>query len=222
MNYSVAFDLDGTLIDLPVDIESARAEIAALFAEHGYHEPMRPILDAINKAAASVAETDADIFPLIIKARNMLDLAEVEAAQKATARPGALRAIERLLQAGVSLGLCTNNSRACVAPALLVLGLRAQQFSISTRDDVRRPKPAPDGLIRIASVLGDRGQDMWYIGDSPVDVSAAVAANHQVAPNLRAIAVPGPRSSLQQLRMSGPCIVYDTLDEAIDRIINGD
>jgi phosphoglycolate phosphatase-like HAD superfamily hydrolase len=221
MKYSVAFDLDGTLIDLPVDIESARTEIATLFAAQGYHEPMRPILDAINRAAASVAVNDADIFPLIIKARNILDVAEVEATKKATARPGALDAIARLQKLGISLGIVTNNSRACVAPALAKLGLRTQNFAISTRDDVRRPKPAPDGLIRIASVLGERGEDMWYIGDSPVDVSAAVAANHQVAPTLRAIAVPGPRSSLQQLRMAGPCVVYDTLAEAVDRIIEG-
>jgi phosphoglycolate phosphatase-like HAD superfamily hydrolase len=221
MNYSVAFDLDGTLIDLPVDIESARAEITALFAARGYHEPMRPILEAINRAAASVATSDADIFPLIIKARNILDVAEVAAAAHAKPRPGAINAIERLLKLGVKLGLVTNNSRACIAPALAVLGARPQHFAVSTRDDVRRPKPAPDGLIRIAGVLGERGEDMWYIGDSPVDVSAAVAANHQVAPNLRAIAVPGPRSSLQQLRMAGPCVVYDTLDEAIERIIKG-
>lgn len=221
MKYSVAFDLDGTLIDLPVDIESARAEIAALFAGHGYNEPMRPILEAINRAAASVAVNDADIFPLIIKARNILDVAEVEASKKATPRPGAIEAIERLQKLGVSMGLVTNNSRACVAPALAVLGARPQNFAISTRDDVRRPKPAPDGLIRIASVLGERGEDMWYIGDSPVDVSAAVAANHQVAPTLRAIAVPGPRSSPQQLQMAGPCIVLTTLDEAIDRIVKG-
>ncbi len=221
MKYSVAFDLDGTLIDLPVDIEAARAEIAALFAEQGYNEPMRPILDAINRAAASVATNDADIFPLIIKARNILDRAEVAAAEKAKARPGAIAALERLQALGVSLGICTNNSRACVAPALEALGMRPQHFSVTTRDDVRRPKPAPDGLIRIAGVMGERGDDMWYIGDSPVDVSAAVAANHQVAPNLRAIAVPGPRSSLQQLRMAGPCVVYDTLDEAIERIVKG-
>ena len=221
MNYSVAFDLDGTLVDLPVDIETARAQIAELFAGLGYHEPMRPILDAINRAAASVAKNDAGIFPLIIKARNMLDLAEVEAAKTATPRPGAIKAIDRLQKLGVKLGLVTNNSRACIEPALAALGLRPEQFSVSTRDDVRRPKPAPDGLIRIAGVLGEQGDDMWYIGDSPVDVSAAVAANHQVGSNLRAIGVPGPRSSLEQLRMAGPCVVYGTLDEAIDRIIKG-
>lgn len=222
MKYSVAFDLDGTLIDLPVDIERARTEIAALFSKRGYHEPMRPILDAINRAAASVAENDADIFPLIIQARNILDISEVEATKSATPRPGAVEAIARLQKLNVRLGIVTNNSRACIAPSLAVLGLRPQQFAVSTRDDVRRPKPAPDGLMRIAGMLGERGEDMWYVGDSPVDVSAAVAANHQVAPSLRAIAVPGPRSSLQQLRAAGPCVVYDTLEQAVNRIIDGE
>ncbi len=219
MKYSVAFDLDGTLLDLPVDIESARAEIAAMFGELGYHEPMRPILDAINRAAASVAKRDEEIYPLIIRARGILDRAEVAAAENATIRPGATQAIESLRRLRIPLGIVTNNSRACIVPALAALGYTTSDFVVSTRDEVRRPKPAPDGLIRVAAKIANADENMWYVGDSPVDISAAVAANPQVAPNLRAIAVPGPRSSLQQLRAAGPCIFFDTIGEAVAHII---
>lgn len=220
MNYSVAFDLDGTLLDLPVDIERARNEIAAMFGELGYYEPMRPILDAINRAAASVAKRDEEIFPLIIRARGILDKAEVEAAARAKPRPGVVEAIEKLRRQGIPLGIVTNNSRACVVPALDALGYTTSDFVVSTRDEVRRPKPSPDGLIRIASKIAAADQNMWYVGDSPVDISAAVAANPQVSPNLRAIAIPGPRSSLQQLRAAGPCVIFDDIGEAVDYIIN--
>ena len=104
-------------------------------------------------------------------------------------------------------------------PALAALGYSPADFVVSTRDEVRRPKPAPDGLIRVAASLAAADENMWYVGDSPVDVSAAVAANPQVAPNLRAIAIPGPRSSLQQLRAAGPCVIFDTLLEAVQHII---
>lgn len=221
MKYSVAFDLDGTLLDLHVDIESARAEIAALFAARGYYEPMRPILDAINRAAATVADTDEEIYPLIIRARRILDAAEVAAAKTAQPRPGAVAVIERLRKLGIPLGIVTNNSRACVLPALEVLGFHPQSFAISSRDDVRRPKPAPDGLIRVAATIAGPGENMWFLGDSPVDISAAVAANPQVAPELRAVAIPGARSSLQQLRAAGPCVIFDNLVEAVDRIVQG-
>ena len=219
MKYSVAFDLDGTLLDLPVDIESARAEIAAMFAEFGYHEPMRPILDAINRASASVASRDEEIYPLIIRARGILDQAEVRAAENATARPGAVEAIESLRRLGIPLGIVTNNSRACIVPALNALGYTTSDFVVSTRDEVRRPKPAPDGLIRVASKIAAADENMWYVGDSPVDISAAVAANPQVAPNLRAIAIPGPRSSLQQLRSAGPCVFFDSITDAVGHIV---
>lgn len=222
MTYSVAFDLDGTLLDLPVDIERARNDIAAMFGERGYYGTLRPILDAINIAAASVATNDDEIYPLIIRARRILDDAEVEAAERATPREGAIDSIQRLLALSVPLGIVTNNSRACIAPALKVLGCHPQDFVVSTRDDVRRPKPAPDGLIRVASKLGQSGETMWYVGDSPVDISAAVAANPQVAPALKAVAIPGPRSSLQQLRAAGPCTFYENLSEAVRRIIDGD
>lgn len=219
MKYSVAFDLDGTLLDLPVDIESARAEIAAMFAEFGYHEPMRPILDAINRASASVATRDEEIYPLIIRARGILDQAEVRAAENATARPGAVEAVESLRRLGIPLGIVTNNSRACIVPALAALGYTTSDFVVSTRDEVRRPKPAPDGLIRVASKIAAADENMWYVGDSPVDISAAVAANPQVAPNLRAIAIPGPRSSLQQLRSAGPCVFFDSITDAVGHIV---
>jgi len=219
VKYSVAFDLDGTLLDLPVDIESARAEIAAMFAEFGYHEPMRPILDAINRASASVATRDEEIYPLIIRARGILDQAEVRAAENATARPGAVEAVESLRRLGIPLGIVTNNSRACIVPALAALGYTTSDFVVSTRDEVRRPKPAPDGLIRVASKIAAADENMWYVGDSPVDISAAVAANPQVAPNLRAIAIPGPRSSLQQLRSAGPCVFFDSITDAVGHIV---
>ncbi len=219
MKYSVAFDLDGTLLDLPVDIESARSEIAAMFAEFGYHEPMRPILDAINRASASVATRDEEIYPLIIRARGILDQAEVRAAENATARPGAVEAVESLRRLGIPLGIVTNNSRACIVPALAALDYTTSDFVVSTRDEVRRPKPAPDGLIRVASKIAAADENMWYVGDSPVDISAAVAANPQVAPNLRAIAIPGPRSSLQQLRSAGPCVFFDSITDAVGHIV---
>jgi len=216
MKYSVAFDLDGTLVDLPVDIESARADISRLFSELGYYEPMRPMLDAINRAAATVAGSDDEIFPLIIRARSILDRYEVDATSRATLRPGVKDAIEKLRQNNIPLGIVTNNSRPCALASLAIMGYTTADFVISTRDDVRRPKPAPDGLIRVAAMLGEIGENMWFIGDSPVDISAAVAANPQVAPTLRAIAVPGPRSSVDQLRSAGPCILFDTVLEAVD------
>ncbi|MCP4445997.1 MAG: HAD family hydrolase [Myxococcales bacterium] len=219
MKYSVAFDLDGTLVDLSVDIESARAEIATMFGELGYYEPMWPILDAINRAAASVAKRDEEIYPFIIRARGILDRTEVQAAERATVRPGAVEAIEALRRLGIPMGIATNNSRACIVPALAVLGYTTSDFAVTTRDEVRRPKPAPDSLIRVASKIATAEENMWYVGDSPVDISAAVAANPQVAPNLRAIAVPGPRSSLQQLRAAGPCIFFDTVADAVAHII---
>ena len=218
MKYSVVFDLDGTLLDLPVEIEQARADIAEMFAKRGYHQPIRPILPAINQAAATIADNDEEIYPLIIAARAILDKAETLAAAKAVLRPGALETLDILKRQGVALGIVTNNSRACIPAALAILKSHASDFVVSTRDDVRRPKPAPDGLIRVASKLAEAGEIMWFIGDSPVDISAAVAANPQVAPKLSAVAIAGPRSTVQQLRAAGPCVVYQSLLEAVKNI----
>ena len=216
--YCIVFDLDGTLIDLPVDIEAAREEISAMFSQRGYHQPIRPILTAINEAAASVADSDEEIYPLILAARRILDAAEVKAAKDATLRPGVLEVLASLKRQGIPMGIVTNNSRACISKALEVLECSIQDFVISTRDDVRRPKPAPDGIVRIAPSLCEEGETLWFVGDSPVDVSAAVAANPQVAATVKAVAILGPRSTKVQLLAAGPCIVHASLAEAVDSI----
>jgi phosphoglycolate phosphatase-like HAD superfamily hydrolase len=221
MGVAVAFDLDGTLIDLPVDLEPVRERILAMFRERGYRGEMRPILDSITRAASEVGEDPRDMGRLIGDARRMLDDAEVAAAARATPRPYARETVLRLQELRLPLGIVTNNGRACVGPALQVLGLKESDFVISTRDDVRRPKPAPDGLVRIAGHLASQGDLIWYIGDSPVDISAAVAANSLASPTIRAMAIPGPRSTHEQLRFAGPGAIFDHLQQALERILRG-
>ena len=40
-------------------------------------------------------------------------------------------------------------------------------------DGVERPKPAPDGLIAVAELLGLSPTDVAYVGDGPADVEVA-------------------------------------------------
>lgn len=43
-------------------------------------------------------------------------------------------------------------------------------------DQIAHPKPAPDGLLRIAEELSIVASDIAYVGDSPTDLQAARAA----------------------------------------------
>jgi len=204
---AVLFDLDGTLLDLPVDIEPVRREVERLLAEAGQGGPARPLLDAIDRAAAAVARPAGAAAgrELRMRARCLIDIAELVAARSARPRPGAVDALARLAGDGMQLSIVTDNGRACLGPALAAAGLdRAPLGAVVTRDDVERPKPAPDGVVLAARALCPSGGAIWYAGDSPRDIAAGRAAMEELGPafRVRIVGVAGSRDA--ELRRAGP------------------
>lgn len=90
--------------------------------------------------------------------------------------PGAARVLRTLHDAGYPIGVVTTKYRHRVEDALERDGLREFVQVIVGFDDVPRPKPAPDGLLRAADLVGIPAGDCVYIGDSEVDAMAAQAA----------------------------------------------
>ena len=90
--------------------------------------------------------------------------------------PGAPRVLRTLHEAGYRVGVVTTKYRHRVEDALERDGLRAFVEVIVGADDVPRPKPAPDGLLRAAGSLGIPAGDCVFVGDSEVDARAAQAA----------------------------------------------
>ena len=90
--------------------------------------------------------------------------------------PGAARVLRTLHEAGYRVGVVTTKYRHRVEDALERDGLRAFVEVIVGADDVPRPKPAPDGLLRAVDSLGIPAGDCVFVGDSEVDAQAARAA----------------------------------------------
>lgn len=87
--------------------------------------------------------------------------------------PGAARVLETLHGAGYRLGVVSTKYRHRVEEALERDGLQAFVEVVVGSDDVPRPKPAPDGLLRAAAALGLATGDCVFVGDSEVDAKAA-------------------------------------------------
>ncbi len=87
--------------------------------------------------------------------------------------PGAARVLEALHGAGFLLGVVTTKHRRRVEQALERDGMRTWVEVVVGSDDVPRPKPAPDGLLRAAGALGVAPADCVFVGDSEVDALAA-------------------------------------------------
>jgi len=170
----VMFDADGVLFD---SIESNIAYYNAIFAEVG-----EPPLDR-EEEIRSISYSAEDMF----KARSRQDAAKLESMRAiARALDGAtffnmlkpaldLRPFMLELRTRYRLGLATN--RSATVPALVVhLKLNDIFHAIASVLDRVAPKPAPDILHLCMQRAGATPERSVYVGDSPIDREAALAA----------------------------------------------
>jgi HAD superfamily hydrolase (TIGR01509 family) len=95
--------------------------------------------------------------------------------------PGVLGALEAILAAGIPVAVASNSSRPELATKLRQMGLvetfRGRAFS---RDDVDRPKPAPDMFRAAAEACGVSAHGCVVVEDSVTGARAGIAAGCRV------------------------------------------
>lgn len=111
--------------------------------------------------------------------------------------PGIPELLARIRAAGLRTGVVTGKSRASwdVSAALHDLGpFDAAIFD----DDVRRPKPDPEGLLLALGRLSLRPAEALYVGDTIGDLDAAIAAG--AAPVVALWSRPAPEAERLRAR----------------------
>ncbi|WP_227519803.1 HAD family hydrolase [Mangrovitalea sediminis] len=149
----VVFDLDGTLVDSRLDFAALRDQLGCP-PDTGVLEFVAALAD---REAARAAETVIHDF-------------EMAGARAATWMPGARALLECLHGRSLPTAILTRNKRDAVT--LTVDSLRIDVDMILTREDCR-PKPDPEGLLRIAAHWRCDPSRLVYIGDFRFDLDAA-------------------------------------------------
>lgn len=90
--------------------------------------------------------------------------------------PGAAELLARLRHAGKKIGLCSNKPRVFSCQLLAHLGIADRFDLVLGPEDVARPKPAPDMLLKALQRLGLTAAEALYVGDMTVDIQTARAA----------------------------------------------
>jgi len=87
--------------------------------------------------------------------------------------PLLLETIDYLRKRGVRQALFTSKGRKSAEITLEKLRIKDIFDLVVCGDEVLRPKPYPDGVIKILETLSIEPQEALYLGDSPLDAEAA-------------------------------------------------
>jgi 2-phosphoglycolate phosphatase len=174
---AVLFDLDGTLIDSKKDIAAA-----ANAARRHFGLPPLPLEVAIGYIGWGVEHLNRKA----LETKDPTRLAEGLEVLKSYYRehcvdhtviyPGAVNLLEFLKGRGMKLGLVSNKPHEFTLISLEKLGLSHYFTAILGADAVPHKKPHPEPLLAALSKMGVNPAEALMIGDSPVDVEAARAA----------------------------------------------
>lgn len=178
---TVIFDLDGTLADTSGDlIAAANASFSGADVA-----PLDPVADqstafqggramlrlGLSRLGKDWSEQDVDaLFP------RFLDLYEAAIDVHTTLYPGAINAVETLLDAGFKVGICTNKPEYLAENLMQRLGARDLFGSLIGADTlpVRKPDPAP--YVAAVERAGGDVMRSLLVGDTVTDRETARAA----------------------------------------------
>ncbi|MBI3840631.1 MAG: HAD family hydrolase [Thaumarchaeota archaeon] len=208
------FDVDGTLVAFRFDVQSARLALVRELSTIGFvtagldaSTPIQGILDEARAQAQGgrVGPTYEEVRGRLY---SILDSFEARNSPSASAFPGTLEILNRLIAKDVRLAVVTNSGRKSAELILSNNGLSDCFEFILTRDDVGSMKPSPEGLQLAADKLAGPKDSLCYVGDSVQDVTAAklaglkvvsVATGNYTSDNLRGAGADYVIESLRQL-----------------------
>jgi len=175
---TIAFDLDGTLVDTAPDLVGT---LNAILMEEGLPPlPFDTVRAMVGRGARALLErgftaagkplTPAQSDPLVERFIAMY-LARI--AQESRPFPGVVQMLEALRNAGARLSVCTNKRTDLSVALLAALNLSRYFDAVIGADSAPAPKPDPRHLFAaIEQAGGDRDRAV-LVGDSETDITTA-------------------------------------------------
>lgn len=215
---ATVFDLDGTLAD-SVGIIEDHLHLAITNAGHEAerHDIRAMIGRPLTVALADLtgqAEDHENIATMVAAYRTSYHPA-IEEAGANLLLPGVKEMLERLREAGHSIGVVTAKLTAGAEHLLEIIGIRDLVDSLVGTDRVAHGKPAPDSGLLALKELEVNAADTWYVGDAVSDMSMAIAAG------MKPLGVTSGVESRDVLLTAGALAVADTPDEVATIILEG-
>lgn len=171
----ILFDLDGTLIDSTEAILESFSVAFETFDSPVPHEDLikaeigHPLDDMFATLGVESTLVDAHVKAYKMHYRKI-------SCAKTVLLPQAREAVE-LASEHATLGVVTTKTAKYSIELLEHMGLMAYFDVLIGREDVENPKPHPEPIFKALSKLQSDKRIHWMIGDTPMDILAAKAAN---------------------------------------------
>lgn len=176
---TVLFDLDGTIIDsIGLILDSYHHTLRA----HG----LPPRTDAEWRAGIGTP-LRVQFAPWMehpgieemIRTYREYNLAHHD--ERVVAYDGVADAVRAIRTQGLHTGLVTSKNRSGAERGLRVAGLAGTMDVLVGADDVERPKPDPEPVLKALALLGIPAGEAMYVGDSIHDMESGRAAGVRTA-----------------------------------------
>ncbi len=170
---AVLFDLDGTLLDtVALILSSFRYATGAVLGEPlPDEELMRNVGVPLARQMREFAPDKADELLRVYREHNASVHDDMIAEY-----PGTREALEWLAARRVPMGVVTSKGSPMARRGLELFGLDGYFEVLVSADDVPLHKPDPYPLRRAGELIGVPAEECLYLGDSPHDMTAALAA----------------------------------------------
>jgi len=177
---ALVFDMDGTITHLTLPLEDMRKDTKEYYISKGLPPGLLEPADGISSTTGKARDyflnnglTIDEWNTIEAEVDRILSQHEGFAADTATPIEGSLEIVKELRDLGFKLAILTNNGRPALDKIMKQIPLRENFDIIQTRHESPRPKPFPDGLLKIAFDLGVSPSEVVYIGDALIDATAA-------------------------------------------------
>ena len=166
---AIVFDLDGTIVNLNVNWSKLKNLLSErLYNLYGIRHEFHSITESLMKVLEQEDQKEFANFLSIIEQFELKNL------EKSIYLEETLFFINNLesfkVQEGAKLAVLSLNMRKTIIEALKNANLYEKIDYIVGREDLKRWKPNPEGLLKIQEHFGLKSEDLIYIGDLQKDI----------------------------------------------------
>jgi len=216
---ALVFDMDGTITVLALPLEAMRNDTKEYYISRGLPSEILEPADGISSSTAKAREyflsnglSHDEWLEMELDVDVILNDLEGSTAGDAVELPGALDVVRKVREMGLRTAILTNNGRSSVDMIMKQIPLSNYFDIIQTRHESPRPKPYPDGLLKIVSELKLSPGEVVYVGDAMID---GVAATRACIEFWGVATGETPREVLVE---SGASRVFESLDEILQEL----